>query len=247
MNADSNAAPSLFTRRDVLKTMGASAALLSIGSLPLMGQSAAGAVAVTKLTLPPLGYGFDALEPQIDAKTMEIHYTKHHQAYINNANAVLEKNPALLSRGLDVLVASIDQAPAEVRTALRNNVGGHVNHSLFWSVISPVGRAPLGGPLADAIKATFGSVDTFKAQFTDAAMKRFGSGWAWLVVKGGALTVVSTANQDSPLMDGAKPLLGVDVWEHAYYLTYQNRRADYLAAFWQVVNWTSVSAAFAKV
>ena len=193
-------------------------------------------------TLPKLGYAFDALEPHIDAKTMEIHYTKHHQAYITNANKALADHPELQKLSGPQILQSLGAMPEKIRTTLKNNVGGHVNHSFFWQVIRPnAGGAPTG-ELATAIAGTFGSVDKFKAAFTDAAMKRFGSGWAWLCVKGGVLAVQSSANQDSPLSDGAVPVLGLDVWEHAYYLHYQNRRADYVAAFWNVVNWTQVSA-----
>lgn len=188
--------------------------------------------------LPVLGYGFDALEPHIDARTMEIHYTKHHQAYITNAKKLLEKHPDLLARAPVDIVRNLAMVPEAIRAGVRNNVGGHVNHSFFWTILGPnAGGAP-ANTLAEAIARQFGSFDEFKKQFGEAAMKRFGSGWAWLVARDGKLEIASTANQDSPLSDGAKPLLGLDVWEHAYYLHYQNRRADYVAAFWNVVNWS---------
>jgi Fe-Mn family superoxide dismutase len=180
---------------------------------------------------------------------MEIHHTKHHQAYINNANAALEGHTELQSLGVEGLLAHLDRVPADIRTAVRNNAGGHANHSLFWTILRPGGSAPSGALLA-AIEATFGSLDAFKAEFAKAAAGRFGSGWAWLVVQSGKLKVVSTANQDSPLMGEAvagcsgTPVLGLDVWEHAYYLNYQNRRPDYIAAFWNVVNWDEVAKRF---
>ncbi|MDX2200747.1 MAG: superoxide dismutase [Phycisphaerae bacterium] len=197
-------------------------------------------------TLPALPYAYNALEPTIDARTMEIHHTKHHQAYINNANAVFEKHPALGAMPVEELLKKITTVPDDVRQTLINNAGGHANHALFWQIMGPgKGGAPTG-PLAADIAATFGSFDAFKEQFAKAATTRFGSGWAWLSVKGGKLTVHATLNQDSPLMDGATPLLGLDVWEHAYYLNYQNRRPDYVAAWWNVVNWDAVAANYAN-
>jgi Fe-Mn family superoxide dismutase len=192
-------------------------------------------------SVPPLPYDYNALEPHIDEQTMRIHHDKHHAAYVNNLNAALEKHPELQNKSADELVKSINTVPEDIRTAVRNNGGGHVNHTMFWEIMGPgKGGAPTGG-IADAIKASFGSFDTFKTQLNDAGTKRFGSGWAWLLDVGGKLVVESTANQDSPLMEGKKPLLGVDVWEHAYYLKYQNRRPDYLAAWWNVVNWDAVN------
>ncbi|MCD0166648.1 superoxide dismutase [Deinococcus sp. 12RED42] len=196
--------------------------------------------------LPQLPYAYDALEPHIDARTMEIHHTKHHQAYIDNANKALE-GTEFASLSVEELITKLDQVPADKKGALRNNAGGHANHSLFWTVMGPQASGQPSGELADAITAAFGSFDAFKEKFEDAAKTRFGSGWAWLVVKDGALAVVSTANQDSPLMGEAvagvsgTPILGVDVWEHAYYLNYQNKRPDYLKAFWSVVNWDEVA------
>jgi Fe-Mn family superoxide dismutase len=198
-------------------------------------------------TLPPLGYAFDALEPYIDARTMEIHYTKHHQAYINNANKALAEHADWQVKTGEEILHQLDAAPEAIRTTLRNNVGGHVNHSFFWRVIAPGGAREPAGKLRAGLEQAFGSVDAFKAKFADAAAKRFGSGWAWLSVKNGTLTVHSTANQDSPLSEGAQPVLGLDVWEHAYYLHYQNRRADYVNAFWKVVNWDTAAENFARV
>ncbi|MFN5297557.1 MAG: superoxide dismutase [Planctomycetaceae bacterium] len=196
-------------------------------------------------TLPQLAYPYAALEPIIDARTMEIHHTKHHQAYINNANAALEKHPDWAAKSPEELVKHLAQVPEEVRTALRNNAGGHVNHSLFWTIMAPNAGGEPTGALGEAITSTFGSYATFKETFTKAAMGRFGSGWAWLSVDKGKLLVESTANQDSPLSEGRTPILGIDVWEHAYYLNYQNRRPDYVAAFYNVINWAEVAKRFA--
>jgi Fe-Mn family superoxide dismutase len=201
---------------------------------------------VQPFTLPKLGYAYDALEPHIDARTMEIHYTKHHQGYINNANKALADKPELLALSGEALLSRLSRVEEPLRTTLRNHVGGHLNHALFWESLSPQGGGAAEGALAEAITSAFGSFDAFKAQVAEAAGKRFGSGWAWLVVSDGKLTITSTANQDSPLMDGAHPLLGLDVWEHAYYLHYQNRRADYVIAFWNVVDWKTVSDRYAK-
>jgi Fe-Mn family superoxide dismutase len=189
--------------------------------------------------LPPLPYDFNALEPHIDARTMEIHHDKHHQAYVDNANKALEGNE-WASRPVEAVVANVDLLPEDIRTAVRNNAGGHANHSLFWQIMSPDGGEP-AGELAAAIEDVFGGLDALKAAVNDAGVKRFGSGWTWLVWDGTGLAVMSTPNQDSPIMDGKTPLLGIDVWEHAYYLNYQNRRPDYLAAWWNVVNWPEVA------
>ncbi len=191
-------------------------------------------------SLPALPYALDALTPHIDAKTMEIHHGKHHQAYITNANKALEAHADLAAKPLDRLLKEIASAPDAVRQPLINNAGGHANHSLFWEIMGPGAGGTPAGAIGDAIKATFGSFDAFKEKFATAATTRFGSGWAWLAFKDGKLEVFSTANQDSPIMTGHAPLMGLDVWEHAYYLNYQNRRPDYVAAWWNVVNWKKV-------
>ncbi|MFN8223343.1 MAG: superoxide dismutase [Gaiellales bacterium] len=195
-------------------------------------------------TVPDLAYAFDALEPHIDARTMEIHHDKHHAAYVTNLNAALE-GTGLGDQPIEELIADLDQVPEEKRTAVRNNGGGHANHSLFWEIMAPGGGGAPTGELAAAIDSTFGSLDDLKSQVNDAGVKRFGSGWTWLVKTSSGLAVTSTPNQDSPVMDGQTPLLGIDVWEHAYYLNYQNRRPDYLAAWWNVVSWDAVAARYA--
>ena len=196
--------------------------------------------------LPPLPYPFDALEPHIDAKTMEIHHDKHHGAYVTNLNKALEGNPELQKLPVEELLAGIGKVPETVRTAVRNNGGGHMNHSMFWKIMKKGGGGEPSGDLADAIKRVFGNFGDFKKTFAQAAMSRFGSGWAWLVFRGGKLVIESTANQDNPVMDGGKAVFGLDVWEHAYYLKYQNRRADYIEAWWSTVNWAQVADNFAK-
>lgn len=193
-------------------------------------------------TLPALPYAYDALEPHIDAKTMEIHHSRHHQTYVTNLNAALADLPALAALPLEALLARIDSLPAQVQGAVRNHGGGHANHSLFWQVMSPQGGGEPDGELAAAIERDLGGLESFRQAFTQAALSRFGSGWAWLVVDGrGKLQVVSSANQDSPLMEGLTPILGLDVWEHAYYLKYQNKRPDYIAAFYNVIDWDEVA------
>jgi len=193
-------------------------------------------------TLPALPYAFDALEPHIDARTMEIHHTKHHQTYVNNLNAALEKAPQIAGKSLDDLMRGISSVPETVRTAVRNNGGGHWNHSMFWELMGANKGGEPKGKLADAIKSSFGDFAKFKEQFAAAGTGRFGSGWAWLIDEGnGKLSIASTPNQDNPLMEGKKAILGLDVWEHAYYLKYQNRRPDYIAAWWNVVNWDAVA------
>ncbi len=194
--------------------------------------------------LPKLPYGYDALEPHIDARTMEIHFSKHHQGYVNKLNAALEKHADLQKKNVEDLLRGIDKIPETIRTAVRNNGGGHANHSLFWTVMTRGGGGEPGGKLAAAIASTFGDFAKFKELFSSAAGSRFGSGWAWLVVHQGKLAVESSPNQDSPLMDGQTPILGLDVWEHAYYLKYQNRRPDYIQAWWNVVNWDEVAKRF---
>jgi Fe-Mn family superoxide dismutase len=193
-------------------------------------------------TLPPLPYPYEALEPHIDAQTMQIHHDKHHAAYVKNLNDAAAKAPEIANMSPDELIRSLSSVPESVRTAVRNNAGGHVNHTMFWQIMKPGGGGDPTGPIADGIKGTFGSFDAFKTAFNDAGAKRFGSGWAWLVRgKDGKFEVISTANQDSPLTDGLYPILGNDVWEHAYYLKYQNRRPDYLKAWWNTVNWEAVN------
>jgi Fe-Mn family superoxide dismutase len=194
--------------------------------------------------LPALPYGYDALEPHIDARTMEIHHTKHHQAYINKVNDALQGHDDLAAKNIDDLMRGLSSVPESIRTAVRNNGGGHANHSLFWTVMGPGGGGAPAGDLAAAIDSTFGSFDNLKQEFSNAAATRFGSGWAWLSVDGGKLVVESTPNQDTPLSEGRTPVLGLDVWEHAYYLNYQNRRPDYISAFWNVVNWNEVGNRF---
>jgi Fe-Mn family superoxide dismutase len=190
--------------------------------------------------LPPLPYEPAALEPHIDAQTMQIHHGKHHAAYVNNLNAALEKHPALQGKEAEALIRDLSGVPEDIRTAVRNNGGGHVNHTMFWQIMGPGGSGTPSGAIADAINAAFGSFDTFKDQFTKAGIGRFGSGWAWLVESNGKLSIESTANQDNPMMEGKRPIMGLDVWEHAYYLKYQNRRPDYIGAWWNVVNWNEV-------
>jgi len=194
--------------------------------------------------LPPLPYDYNALEPHIDTQTMQIHHDKHHAAYVTNLNAALEKQAALQSTSVEDLLRNLSQVPEDVRTAVRNNGGGHMNHTMFWQIMGPkAGGAPTGA-LGDAIGSAFGGFDAFKEQFAKAGVGRFGSGWAWLINTNGKLSIESTANQDNPIVEGKKAILGLDVWEHAYYLKYQNRRADYIAAWWNVVNWSEVAKRF---
>lgn len=195
--------------------------------------------------LPKLAYAYDALEPHIDARTMEIHHTKHHNTYITNLNGAVEKTPELGGKSLEEMLSNLNVVPESVRMALRNHGGGTYNHNLFWEFMSPKGGGEPKGELAKAIDASFSSFDAFKAEFEKAAVSRFGSGWAWLVKKDSGLAVVSTANQDTPLSEGLTPILGIDVWEHAYYLKYQNRRPDYVSAWWNVVNWDAAAARYA--
>lgn len=204
---------------------------------------------MSKFTLPALNYGFDALEPHIDQTTMEIHHGKHHQAYVDKLNAALEGNEDLQEKSLEDLLSNLDQVPEQIRTAVRNNGGGHLNHSLFWKVIAPAnGSSEPAGKLKEAIEKDFGSFENFKKEFAGAGAARFGSGWAWLIVnKNGNLEVTSTLNQDNPIMDGQKAILGLDVWEHAYYLNYQNRRPEYIENFFNIINWDVVSENFEAV
>ena len=191
--------------------------------------------------LPALPYAFDALEPHIDAKTMEIHHDKHHATYVNKLNEATASHPDLQAKPVEELLRGIDQVPEQIRGAVRNHGGGHANHSLFWQIMGPNGGGNPSGELADALQQAFGSFESFKEKLTNAAANQFGSGWGWLVVSGGKLDVIARPNQDSPLMEGKTPILGVDVWEHAYYLRYQNRRPDYLAAWWNTINWPEVA------
>jgi len=194
-----------------------------------------------KFKLPALNYGYDQLEPSIDAKTMEIHYTKHHQGYINNLNTALEGHEDLQQLSVEEILTNLEGIPEDIRTAVRNNGGGHLNHTMFWEIMSPNGGGEPKGALLEMIKRDFGSFEDFKAEFKKTATTRFGSGWAWLVVEGDKLKIVSTPNQDNPISDGLKPILGIDVWEHAYYLKYQNLRPDYIEAWFNVINWDKVS------
>lgn len=196
-------------------------------------------------TVPDLPYAYDALEPYFDTETMHLHHDKHHATYVSNLNAAIEKHPELGDKSVEALIADLDSLPEDIKTAVRNNGGGHANHSFFWEILAPnAGGAPTG-PVKDAIDAAFGDFDTMKAEFKVAATGRFGSGWAWLVKDGDKLAIMSTANQDSPLSEGKKPILGLDVWEHAYYLKYKNVRPDYIEAFWNLVNWDKVNELFA--
>ncbi|MEH7074055.1 superoxide dismutase [Neobacillus drentensis] len=196
--------------------------------------------------LPQLPYAEDALEPHIDKETMNIHHTRHHNTYVTNLNNALAGNEELLSKSVEEVISNLDAVPEAARTAVRNNGGGHANHSLFWQILSPNGGGAPTGKLADAISSKFGSFESFKEEFAKAATTRFGSGWAWLAVNNGELEVSSTPNQDSPLMEGKTPILGLDVWEHAYYLKYQNKRPDYISSFWNVVNWDEVSKRYSQ-
>jgi Fe-Mn family superoxide dismutase len=196
--------------------------------------------------LPPLPYAYNALEPHIDEQTMRIHHDKHHGTYVTNLNTALEKHPELQSKSAEDLLRGINTVPEDIRTMVRNNGGGHVNHTMFWQIMGPNAGGQPTGALGEAIKSTFGGFDTFKEQLNKAAVGRFGSGWAWLVDAGGKLAIESTANQDNPMMEGKKPILGIDVWEHAYYLKYQNRRADYCGAWWNTVNWDAVAKRFSR-
>ncbi len=194
--------------------------------------------------LPPLPYAYDALAPTISQETMELHHDKHHATYVTNVNNALKDHPDLAAKSVEALISDLNSVPEGIRTAVRNNGGGHANHTLFWEIMKPGGSNAPTGALADAINATFGSFDQFKTQFAQAATTRFGSGWAWLTGSNGKLEISSTANQDSPLSDGKTPLLGLDVWEHAYYVDYRNRRPDYIGAWWNVVNWDEVAKRF---
>lgn len=232
----------MLTRREALKRT--TLAVLGTAVTVRSRAQTPGPASTTPFMLPPLPYAVDALEPHIDARTMEIHHDRHHAGYVDNLNKAIAAEPSLRGRSLEELLRNLQSVPESVRTTVRNNGGGHFNHSLFWQMMSPKGGTPRG-ELARALESAFGSVDGFRQRFTAAALGVFGSGWAWLVWQEGRLQIVSTPNQDTPLSQGAHPLLGVDVWEHAYYLKYQNRRADYLQAWWNVVNWDFVTERYA--
>lgn len=234
-----------FNRRDMLRA-GLGAASAALADKIFVSQVSA-ADTTLGYTLPKLPYAFDALEPHIDAKTMEIHHDKHHAAYVDNLNKALASHPQLLKKDPIRLLKEIDEVPADIKQAVINNGGGHVNHSLFWKWMAPNAGGPPKGEVAKAIDKSFGSFDAFKTQFADAGMKRFGSGWAWLIAEpGGELAIISTANQDSPYMEGKTPILGLDVWEHAYYLKQQNKRGDYINEWWNLVNWDFVNELYAQ-
>jgi len=230
------------TRREALTTLGVSALALTASSRDLVAAAADQAPAASgPYSLAPLPYAFDALEPHIDAQTMQIHHDRHHQAYVNNLNTALAGAGEAGKAPLDDLLKNLAALPEAARTAVRNNGGGHVNHLQFWTLLAPGAGGPPSGAITEAIQGAFGSVDAFKEQFAKAAMGRFGSGWAWLSDDRGKLVIHSTANQDTPSMEGKRAIFGLDVWEHAYYLKYQNRRADYVGAFWNVINWTEIN------
>ncbi|HEX3891810.1 MAG TPA: superoxide dismutase [Terracidiphilus sp.] len=241
----------MINRRSVLKSLGITAGLAvtrnSLGVAALAQAPVAPAAATGPFTLPPLAYDYDALEPSIDATTMHLHHDKHHQAYVNNLNAAVANHPDLASKSVSELVSNLDGIPAEIRTAVRNQGGGHANHSFWWTILSKSGGDAPKAELAKDIDATFGSYSVFQERFSKAAANVFGSGWAWLVWSGGKLSIETTPNQDSPLTLGHTPVIGLDVWEHAYYLKYQNRRPEYVSAFFKVVNWDFVSGQYAKV
>jgi Fe-Mn family superoxide dismutase len=236
----------MHTRRTALKTLASTAAVFAAGDIFAQAPAAAAPAPTGPFKLPPLGYAFDALEPVIDAKTMEIHHDKHHKAYVDKLNEAVAKAPDLADKSVDELVKSLAAAPEAMRAAVRNHGGGHYNHSLFWQQL----KLKTGGPQGDLLKAiesAFGSVAKWQEAFSDAAVKQFGSGWAWLVLRGGKLTVEATPNQDSPLTTGGIPILGIDVWEHAYYLKYQNQRPAYVKAFQDAINWEFAGERFKKV
>jgi Fe-Mn family superoxide dismutase len=230
------------TRREALTTLGVSTLALTASGRDLVAASGDQAPAASgPYTLAPLPYAFDALEPHIDAQTMQIHHDRHHQAYVNNLNAALANAGDAGKAPVDDLLKNLTALPEAARTAVRNNGGGHVNHLQFWALLAPGAGGPPSGAVADAIQSAFGSFDAFKDQFAKAAMGRFGSGWAWLSDDRGKLVIHSTPNQDTPSMEGKRAIFGLDVWEHAYYLKYQNRRADYVGAFWNVINWAEIN------
>ncbi|WP_242051340.1 superoxide dismutase [Nostoc spongiaeforme] len=235
-------------RRHFLFLLGAGAGTFALDSLALADKSPVSQAPSTTsvIELPPLPYPYEALEPHIDAKTMQFHHDKHHAAYVKNLNAALDKHPELKNKPVEELLRKLGKVPADIRTTVRNNGGGHVNHSMFWKIMKPQGGGEPTGEIATAINQNFGNFAAFKKQFNEAGAARFGSGWVWLVRnKNGKLEITTTANQDNPISEGKYPILGNDVWEHAYYLNYQNRRADYLTAWWNVVNWDEINNRFA--
>ena len=237
----------MMNRRQAIKTTAlASAALATLPGAIAQTNSTAPAAPSGVFELPPLTYAYDALEPHIDARTMEIHHDRHHAAYVANLNKAVANHPELTGKSVEELLKDLNSVPENIRTAVRNNGGGHYNHSLFWQMMKKDGGGEPTGDLAKAIDASFGNFGAIKDKFTEASTKIFGSGWAWLVADGGKLNIVSTPNQDTPMSTGQNPLLGLDVWEHAYYLKHQNKRVDYIAAWWNVVNWDYVSERYAK-
>jgi Fe-Mn family superoxide dismutase len=244
----------VFSRRNFLVLLGGTTGAVALAAFPSAFTALSEPLAGTKqkeadgpFKLPPLPYAYDALEPHIDKATMQFHHDKHHAAYVKNLNDAIAKYPALKGQSAEELLRNLSKVPEDIRTTVRNNGGGHLNHSMFWEIMGPNGGGEPKGAIAKAIQQSFGSFDAFKKEFNDAGAKRFGSGWAWLVRnKDGKLQVISTANQDSPLMEGSIPIMGNDVWEHAYYLKYQNRRPDYLAAWWNVINWNEVNKRYER-
>jgi superoxide dismutase, Fe-Mn family len=218
--------------------------LAATGDAVTTGSGSTSGAASGPFKLPPLPYDYDALEPHIDKQTMTLHHDKHHDSYVNNLNSAIQKHSDLGDKKIEVLIRELKEIPEDIRTAVQNNGGGHINHTMFWEIMTPGGAKQPKGKLADEIQSTFGGFDDFKKQFNEAGAKRFGSGWVWLVRNNGKLEITSTANQDNPLMQGMQPIMGNDVWEHAYYLKYQNKRADYLQAWWNVVNWDKVAERF---
>jgi Fe-Mn family superoxide dismutase len=235
----------MMTRRHAIKTTALVAAACAVATGRTFGQAAAAPTG--PFVMPPLPYPFDALEPHIDARTMEIHHDRHHKTYVDNLNKAVAEAPELNKQPIEYLLKNVNSVPEKVRTAVRNSGGGHYNHSLFWQMMKKGGGGEPKGDLAKAIEKSFGNFADFKTKFADAATKVFGSGWAWLVVQQGALAIQSTPNQDNPVSQGAQPLLGLDVWEHAYYLKYQNKRADYITAWWNVANWDFAADRFARI
>ncbi len=236
-------------RRQFLQTLAISAGAWSVGSAISLNQAVAEPQAKnpkSEFTLPPLSYAYKALEPHIDARTMRLHHDKHHAAYVKNLNAAVAKYPKLQGKSVEYLVENLSKFPLDIQKAVRNNGGGHINHTMFWEIMAPQGSSKPTGKLAAAIDKSFGSFEKFQAQFVEAGTKHFGSGWVWLVLKNNQLQIVTTPNQDSPLMAGLQPVMGNDLWEHAYYLTYQNKRPDYLKAWWKVLNWTEVGKRYDK-